>query len=318
MKINYFFYLLLCLTVMNSCSNDDDDPAPTPTPSDIGRFDDKPFAWDFTNQGSDDIYITGVNAYLGGVYPIESVKSGLFDKESTQPRNPIDLVFDFTHPYFDKVGLETGAIGYISAYKRAIASSEFSDYLQLNKIITDYMITEYYTFDDLSKVFKEDISLFDRYKIKIEENREQKVIKSRSVSKIINIHFSTYMDFPVGGIFQDSSLNNGSDLYVSSISYGKVAYLVVESEYPYADIKSVVYKLISNGFTADIMTKEQNDVLAKSSFTICISDDSHTDNSYFKSDLASLEDFFTKKYTKESPGYPVSVQLRTLENKKYN
>lgn len=64
------------------------------------------------NYRTEDIFISNpIPVYLGAVFP-EKEFGKSFKPEILYPRNPIDVIFNFTRPFFGEVTKEHGSIGY--------------------------------------------------------------------------------------------------------------------------------------------------------------------------------------------------------------
>jgi len=291
-----------------------------------------------TRLNQDDLIVSApTGLYIGAVYPLNSINNYLFDNELMGARNPIDLIFEFNDPYFGTVQNETGSIGYQKALKNAVKSPEYADHV-LNKtnLSTDYFLTQYYNLSDLEKIFNGNTGLFNIFSAKVQYNSKKTKINSKLVARLINVNFSAYMDMPIGGIFKDpeyvNSLNissrpgrtsSGNSIlsnyaYTRSISYGKVVYLSIESEYSYSEVKSVIETSISLSFgnLGGNLTVKQKEILSKSSLTIMVLSDSST-QSYFMDGLENLHDLFNAQYTNSVYGRPIYIQMRHLDNKSY-
>lgn len=277
---------------------------------------------------SDNLFIISpVEVYVGAAYTKSSFPYK-FDKEISKERNSIDIVFDFKDPFIDKITRETGSVGYKMSLKSAINSNEYQKQLAGNKPDPEYYITQYSSPSDLKKAFSANTSLGSAFSAKVSGNSKNRYIRSRTLAKIVSVNFSVYMDTPPAnkGFFKDTTINkkdkfSDADLpvYVRSLTYGKVVYIAIESEYPYSEVKQALDAAIKYKFESANMNKDQQvtKIFSKSSTTIfAISDNSS--QSFFMNGLADLSSFFSANNTTITYGYPIYMEGRYVyDNSSY-
>ena len=119
------------------------------------------------------------------------------------------------------------------------------------------------------------------------------------------------MDVPVDGFFKDHAKDTVPEnpVYVYSMTYGKVAFISVESEYSFEQVKTAVeagikYKIFSAGGG---FSKSDLEILSKSRITLfIISDDDPNGHTFYT--LDNIKNTFNLSYSLYNPGYPVFCQ----------
>lgn len=106
-----------------------------------------------------------------------------------------------------------------------------------------------------------------------------------------------------------------SQSYVSSLTFGKVAYLVIYSNYSYDQVKKSInaafsYKLVGGGAN---YSKETLDILSSSESYAWVKGNNVTE-SFYGNSPAFLEQLFTPVFNKTTIGVPVFFQLRKVSN----
>lgn len=137
---------------------------------------------------SDNISIINpAGIYVGAVYP-ESSLPYKFDREITKPRNPIDLIFEFSSPFFANVTKETGSLGYKQALKDATKSADYRTHVN-NKVkgALSYSMTEFNSYKDLEKGFSANTSFGALFSAQVKVNASQvkKEIKGKLFARCI-------------------------------------------------------------------------------------------------------------------------------------
>ncbi|MFD2598810.1 hypothetical protein ACFSQ3_07580 [Sphingobacterium corticis] len=111
---------------------------------------------------------------------------------------------------------------------------------------------------------------------------------------------------------------SGEPLYIRSMSYGNYAYLAVESEYSFFEVKNAIEGTF-NMWKIDAGAKVDRktvDILSKSSVTLMISgkakNSTNTNETYWATSLDKLVDIFTVKYTENYIGAPTFIEIRKV------
>ena len=332
--------------------------------SNIGRFDNTPFKWDYTystdstsqecnksqiyigdlmpintdtstvktrsytdrrsiggrsdsrnednNYRKEDIFISNpIPVYLGAAYP-EKEFGKSFKPEILYPRNPIDVIFNFTIPFIGEVTKANGSIGYKKLLGEALSSNEYRSHIKKGaKESFEFMCSEYYSYSDIEKAFSGNAGLAKIFSTKIQNNTHSINAKSKLLGQLISKDFTVAMDIPTNGFFKDKTNDIAAEnpVYVYSITYGKVALLSVESEYSFEEVKTAVeaginYKIFS---ASGNYSKKSQEIIAKSKITLfIISDDDPNGHIFYTID--NIKSAFNLSYSEYNPGYPVFCQ----------
>lgn len=264
------------------------------------------------NYRNEDIFITNpIPVYLGAAFP-ENEFGKSFKPEILYPRNPIDVIFNFTRPFFGEVTKEHGSIGYKRLFTRALDSKEYEQFLNGGaRESFEFMCTEYFSYSDIEKAFSGNAGLAGIFSTKIKNNTKSVNVKSRLFGQLISKNFTVSMDIPVDGFFKDHSKDTVPEnpVYVYSMTYGKVAFLSVESEYSFEQVKTAVeagikFKIFSAGGS---MSKSDLEIISKSRITLFIvSDDDPSGHTFYT--LDNIKNSFNLSYSLYNPGYPVFCQ----------
>lgn len=377
MRQKHYIYLvaLCCLAtgLLGACSNEEEldsvvVPQDDKTENTQGRFDETPFAWDYTystdkeadsdqifigdlmqagldegvatrtttnrrssgsstgrgggsrrgsgsadeNYRDEDIFISNpIPVYLGAAFP-EKEFGKSFKPEILYPRNPIDVIFNFTRPFFGEVTKEHGSIGYKRLFTQALDSKEYEQFLKGGaKESFEFSCTEYFSYSDIEKALSASAGLAGIFSTKIKNNTKSVNVKSRLFGQLISKNFTVSMDVPVDGFFKDHAKDTVPEnpVYVYSMTYGKVAFISVESEYSFEQVKTAVeagikYKIFSAGGS---VSKSDLEILSKSRITLfIISDDDPNGHTFYT--LDNIKNSFNLSYSLYNPGYPVFCQ----------
>lgn len=260
----------------------------------------------------EDIFITNpIPVYLGGAY-LEKEFGKSFKPEILYPRNPVDVIFNFTRPYFGEITKENGSIGCKRLLSEALDSKEYMQYLKGGaKESFEFNCSEYFSYSDIEKAISANAGLAKIFSTKIRNNTKSVNVKSRLLGQLISKNFTVSIDIPVNGFFKDKSKDTSAEnpVYVYSITYGKVAFLSVESEYSFEEVKTAVeaginYKIFSAGGS---YSKHQQEIIAKSRITLfIIADDDPNGHTFYTMD--NIKNSFNLSYSIYNPGYPIFCQ----------
>lgn len=277
----------------------------------------------------DNFIINPISIFLGGVFK-ENEFNTKFSEQVLETKNPIDVVFEFNKPFISTIPKQTTSIGYKKCLKQALASVEYASHVKgNNKSSVEYDMTEWSTYRDLEKAFGANASFAKVFSTKVEQNSKNTNAKGKLLAKLIVKYYDCYMEPTNGGIFENPEFNSskrsvrdsrnmtyGDHIYVKTLTYGKVAYVAIESEYSYSELKSAVSASVSIGsFGGGGSFSQKNiDIFNKSTVTaFMIGENSDTK---FYTDVKSLNAAFASKLNIESVGYPIYCQGRYVHNHK--
>ncbi len=283
-----------------------------------GRFDEKPFKWDYiistdsiddlvgliniypvkvekqsrsisdrpgigTTNLVSDILVTDPNIiYVGAAFP-ESEFAGDFDKEILYHRNPIDIYTNFPDAYIDEITKETGSIGYKLFMKNVLRSQEYINYINnKGREGFEFYCSQYYSYSDIEKAFATNSSLGKIFSTKVQSSSTKTNVKSRLLGQLISKNFTVSMDLPTKSFFKDASQDQSADnpVFIRSITYGKIAILAIESEYSFEEVKKAIEASVTfNIFSAGgNYTSKDMEILQKSTITIYVISDNTDGN----------------------------------------
>lgn len=317
MFICSFVFVFFSACEKEEINNKGVDPTP-PEESDKGRFDETPFAWDygFSTVSEDDLFIgdlyisvdnrymvTPPPLYIGAAYSEKNFGIS-FKPEITASRNPLDVIFDFTKPFTGTIDSKHGSIGYKELLTDALESKQYKDYMNNRLSPFDIELVEVYTYEDIEKAFPYNGALGELLSKEAKKTSKIKDIKSRTMGVLANRSFSVYVDISVQGFFEDKDMNENPEnpVYIRSITYGKTAYFVIESQYSYKEVEEAVKSKLSLGNEA-----KGAEILKNSAITLfVVSDNRQTANVY--TSFQDLDKFLETPFNEHLYGYPIYCQ----------
>jgi len=293
-----------------------------------GRFDYIPFKWDYTFSSNTDgelfigdkfisvenrFIITPPPLYVGAAYNEKDFGTS-FSPEITDARNSIDIVFNFHVPFTGTINQEHGSIGYKTLLAESLSSKQYKEYIKNKHSPYEIRLAEIYSNQDIRKVFSKNTKLGEIISSEIEQTSNKKTIKSRLIGEIRSESFTVYMDFPVNSFFKNKTSPGADPIYIRSLTYGKVAYFVIESSYSYAEIAQVILSKFALQNTPD----NEKDILKESTIeTFTISDERQT--AKVCKTFQNLDNFINAPFSECSYGYPIYCQgIHTKDNTLYN
>ncbi|MDO5664086.1 MAG: hypothetical protein Q4G63_02365 [Bacteroidia bacterium] len=260
---------------------------------------------------------TGV--YVGAVYPFSSIESGLFDKEVVNlKKNPIRMLFKFPMDYRFQMTNTKDEWEYSEGLEQALNSDKYRDHVSsLNegsKEEVGYSITEYSSLSDVEKAFGANVKLGSIFTSKIQLNSKNVNAKGRMLAYLVGKNFKVSMVTPPNGFFVNESDNKRDNLtYLRALSYGKLAFVSIESSYSYEEVKKafevgIKYKFIDAGANYDEKTKN---IFASSRITIMAIGD-NTKETFYMNSAENLSSIFSTSYTKFAYGKPIFVEMNKV------
>jgi thiol-activated cytolysin len=266
---------------------------------------------DNTSLSTSDLLINNPSiVYVGAAFP-ESEFGKTFSKEYIYPRNPIEISTSFSDPYMGEITKETGSFGYKKFMKEVLHSAEYKSFLQKGgRESLKFECSEYFSYSDIEKAFSSNAGLAKIFSAKVQTNSKKTNIKSRLIGQLVSRNFTVKMENPVNGFFKDKSKDTSLEnpVYISSISYGKIALLSVESEYSFEEVKKAVeagvkWKIFNAGGS---FSSKDTEVLQKSTITLyLISDDTNGEANQYFSSLDDIKNAFQINYSEANFGLPI-------------
>lgn len=321
-----FFFFLAC--EKEETNNKRVVPTPSEVELDKGRFDETPFAWDykFSTVSEDNLFIGDLyisvnnrymvappNLYLGAAYSEKNFGIS-FKPEIVAPKNPLDVIFDFTKPFTGTMDSKYGSIGYKKLFSDALESKQYEEFINNRLSPFDVKLVEVYTYGDVEKAFPHNEVLGGLLSKEAKKTSTIKGIKSRMTGVLTNKSFFVYADILVQGFFEEKGMDENPEnpVYIRSITYGKTAYFVIESPYSYKDVEEAVKAKLS-------LSNAVNGagVLKNSTITLfVVSDNRQTANVY--TSFQDLDKFLETPFNEYLYGYPIYCQgVYTKDNTFY-
>lgn len=118
------------------------------------------------------------------------------------------------------------------------------------------------------------------------------------------------MTTPADGFFINQTDNSGDCAYVKSISYGKISYVSIESEYSFSEVKSAFEVGVKYKFVGVDMKYEQKtlEVFSKSKITTLTTAENGKE-SYYMNAIENLSEIFKSDNTDKAYGKPIYTEL---------
>ena len=168
-------------------------------------------------------------------------------------------------------------------------------------------MVEVYTSEDIEKALPDNNGILGKLLSKETEKTSEKkgTTKSKSTGILVNRSFTTYMDTPVHGFFKDKAMNENTEnpVYIRSITYGKVAFFVIESPYSYKEVEEAILSKLSLNDAIEKGTK----VLQNSTITLFVVTD-HLQTAKVYTNFEELDKFLESPFNEYSYGYPIYCQ----------
>ncbi|VEH22377.1 Uncharacterised protein [Chryseobacterium nakagawai] len=319
----------------------------------MGRFDTQPFSWDVSTIDKDHIFVgdnstkagaSGVNPatgknisvnsstiYPGAVYPLNRIENFTFDSEVNYDKNPYDLIFSFSNPYvIEGIDSPKGFTTYNNMLSQAVTSKNFNDYINSGvKKSVDYSATECYSYSDVQKALSFNVGLGTIFTTKMSQNTHTTKYKSIYFARLVATSFDVIFEPSKNGFFKSPEYNNDAKTiqqtgvpsqyftskpyFTKQVTYGKYAYLAIESEYSYEKVKSAIeatfniWKVSGGGG----YNQETTEILSKSVVTVMTTGDKSTEP-FWGNSLDNLYSMFNVKFDSNFYGYPIFTQMRSV------
>ncbi|UTF93048.1 hemolysin [Elizabethkingia anophelis] len=296
------------------------------------------------------VFINSANVYPGAVFPKPSIDSYAFDAEIRYDKNPYDLNFMFPVPYtIEDIDSPKGLTTYNKKISEALGSTNFSNYINSGyKKEVDYSATEVYNYEDVKKAFSFNTKLGGLFSTKMTENKHNQKYNSIYFARLVSTSFDVIFEQSRDGFFKSGDINkdlqnagsnssgggrngfgsstsstpsqyfaSGEPYFIKQMSYGKFAYLAIESEYSYSEVKRTIeatfdaWKISGKAEYSEEIKR----VLSKSTVTVFSTGDSGVE-SYWGTSLDNLYSMFKVTYNSNFYGYPVYTQIRSVKDDK--
>lgn len=321
-------YLLILFGLFYSCQNNDDIDVDTPSTSSLSDKWTDVYRYNFDSEDDAPIELIpnttpitrGYDTEVGEarVYPTQNIVHSQFKQfgewnEIFCKVNPHYLIFDFTPvPYIHEVSRPQGYLSYSMALNKAMQSNEWNiSSASTMKGKAEVSYKDVKTYQEFNLAFGSNGSVGKFFSSSMSYTQNSKKYKTTFVARFKSSCFDVvaYLD---NKVTEDRPVYE-SQSYVSSLTYGKVSYLVIFSNYSYDYIK----KSINATFAAGIAggggnySKETLNILSSSESYAYVSGNDITE-SFFGNTPSFLNKLFSATFDKTTIGTPIFFQLRDI------
>lgn len=320
--------LSILLGLLYSCQNNDDMDVDTPSTSSLNDKWTDVYRYNFDSEDDAPVDLIpnvtpitrayDVEVGDARVYPTQNIVHSQFKQEGRWNEifckiNPHHLIFDFTPvPYICEVSKPQGYLSYSMALGKAMQSKEWDiSSASTMKGKAEASFKDVKTYQEFNLAFGANGSVGKFFSSSMSYTQNSKKYKTTFVARFKASCFDVvaYLD---NKVTQDRPVYE-SQSYVSSLTYGKVSYLVIFSNYSYDYIK----KSINATFSAGIVggggnySKETLDILSTSESYAFVSGNDITEP-FFGNTPSFLNKLFSATFDKTTIGTPIFFQLRDI------
>lgn len=230
-------------------------------------------------------------------------------------KNPHYLIFNFSpEPYIVEVKAPKGKVSYALAFKEAMKSDEWTASSKENrKISAEASFKEVKSYSDISTSFGGSISVASSFSGQASYSANSKKYKSILLArlKVGNFKVETEID----GKITNDQVEDKSQAYVSSMTYGKVAYLIIYSNYNFEQVKASIQLGISSKMVKGEAnySKELTKILSESESYVWIKGD-NSEESFWGTTPTFINKMFTAIFDRINIGVPVFFELKYVNN----
>ncbi len=230
-------------------------------------------------------------------------------------KNPHSLIFNFYPvPYVETITNPQDHLTYSLALGRAMTSDAWDISSQSGTTgSAEASFKDVKTYSEFNLAFGANLSVGKFFSTNMSYSENSKKYKTVFIArfKASNFDIITHVNDKI----TNERLVYDSQSYVSSLTFGKVAYLVIYSNYSYDEVKKSInaafsYKLVEGGAN---YSKETLDILSSSESYAWVKGNNVTE-SFYGNTAAFLEQLFTPVFNKTTIGVPVFFQLRKAGN----
>lgn len=215
----------------------------------------------------------------------------------------------------------------------------------------EFNSTQVYTYSDIEKNFSTNASFGKIFTSKMSQNKKSTNYKSIYFARLESTIFDVIFEPDYKNFFYSTEISAdlknitstrtreksetgsvparftqfftaGAPYYIRNMSYGNYAYLAIESEYSFSEVKKAIEGTF-NLWKIDAGAKYDQktiDILSKSSVTLMVSDkannSSNATETYWATSLDKLMSIFTVKYNENYIGAPTFVEVRDVVTNK--
>jgi Thiol-activated cytolysin len=262
-------------------------------------------------------------ATVGTLWHMNSIADGSYQQLIAPKRKPMVISIDIpfaTYPV-DTVKNPDG----IGAVRKSINNLLLNNVFTATPVDANQTMETVYSYEHAAMKSQISVSGWGQ-NLRASFNFEDKSIKSRLIVKFIQKYYTINVDAPVDGAcgffeeLPDLSNLDAPPVYVSSVTYGRMAYLFIESSSSEHELKLAIGATINaygGSGKADI-SKEQQSLLEKSSIRGYVLGGNGNTGMQALTGFAGFKNHVSQggSFSKESPGSPISYVLSYLDNGK--
>lgn len=250
------------------------------------------------------------------VYPTQNILADKYILSGTwhevyPKKNPYYLIFNFSpEPYVVEVKIPKGKVSYALAFREAMKSNEWAASSKSNtKFSAEASFKEVKSYSDISTAFGGNISVASSFSGQASYSVNSKKYKSILLARLKVGNFK--VETEVNGKITNDQVEDKSQAYVSSMTYGKVAYLIIYSNYNFDQVKSSIQLAISSKMVKGEAnySKELTKILSESESYVWIKGD-NSDESFWGTTPTFINKMFTAVFDRTNVGVPVFFELK--------
>lgn len=256
MKKNLFFAivrLILALFIISSCTKDEFN---TKNHKPEGKHTQNKFCegWDesyhhnvntrLLNESYEFVPVIPNNVYTGMILNGEKLNTTGKIVPIIEKVDPLGLVFTVSNFYISRLQ-HPNYTSYMQEFKKALNDNNFSGQ-QIEEF--EYDLKQFSKYSEMKLAFGTNVDICSIFKLW--GNHESNRIRHKTglFARICQKNFNGVIDYPEdGNIFSDNNKLSiyPNAAYISSISYGRIAIIAIESDYSYEEVKSA-FKMALN------------------------------------------------------------------------
>lgn len=338
--------LLTSMTIF-SCTSEQN-ISPSQNLQKAGRFDEKPFQWDYESLSrKNEIFIGNIlssrgsfflsnnsTIYSGAVFPKSSIDNFTFDQEYNYEKTPYSLYFMYgAKSYISSNIIEKNTHEkYLLSKNEAVTSLDFTNYIRnIEKLPVNFKSVEVQTYSDIEKYLGAKDGFGKVFTNEMTLNKQNLNYKSMYFAQLENTTFNVLFNNSNLNFFKEQNINDqlsdlgkgaafnmGEPVFVRNVVFGSFAFLAIESEYSYSEVKNAVENMfnlwkINPELLYDANTEK---ILGKSSVTIYLNVKTTDNQNVWAVSLDSLKSMFLAKYNENYLGSPMYIEVRDVKNDK--
>lgn len=257
--------------------------------------------------------------FLGSMLHGGSLENMKYTPVSRQT-DPITISYSFPADFvIDKIDIPT-----LGAMRQSIRKVMLNNNMSGTQLASfDYNMSQYSYSDEIKLAFGSNVNVGNILNISANVTTGKIERETGIIAKVVQRNFTVDMDIPSDGNLllnntELSSIGDYSPVYVSSITYGRIGIISVQSEYSYKEL-NVAVKI---AFNAGIVNGELNidantkKILEESEIKIYIVGGKGGDISQTVEGFHEFKKFITQggEFTSDAPGVPIYFSVSYLSD----